>query len=450
MKHYKYLLAFLLGAMVMPVCAQVSNDNEDEVNKIDARFTSQDYVPGQVLVKFKDANRITVRRSQGRFASTSVEKVTAVLQKYGTDEMEQLLPNENPHRQLRRARSYNGDVIQERDLSQLYCLKLSAEHQHETMQMIEELNALDEVEYAEPNYYCYIMGNECIAESYNGNPLVGQQWYLDAYGVTELWAKPIINPERPVIAIIDTGVDTNHPDLKDNCIAGYDFVNNTANVIDDNMHGTHVAGIAAACNNQTGIVGANPLALIMPIKVMDKNGRGNTATILQGVNYAIEHGAKILNLSLGGYGYSKAAADVYRNASLSAIIVAAAGNDGKCIYASHAGSPKHGNQPAPCFPGAFSFVLGVQATTGGELASFSNYDDDGPWFSCEASPNEPEGFNYELKAPGTNILSTVPGGNYQVLQGTSMASPLVAGAISALQMVKQYAASQPNLSRLRL
>ena len=429
----------LLTAFALPLFAQVSNDNEDRVNKIDTRWAKNDYVPGQVLVKFKDANRIQVRRAQGRFTSTSAEKVTAILQKYGTEEMEQLLPNENPNRQLRRSRAFNGEEIQERDLSQLYCMKLSAEHLHETMQIIEELNSLDEVEYAEPNYYCYIMGEGTIADNYGTNPMYSKQWYLDAYGVTELWDKPIINSERPVIAIIDTGVDTTQPDLKENCIAGYDFVNNTDQVKDDNMHGTHVAGIAAAANNGIGVVGANPLALIMPIKVLDKNGRGNTGTILQGVSYAVEHGAKILNLSLGGYGYSKAAADVYRNASLSAVIVAAAGNDGKCIYSSHSGLLKHGIQPDPSFPAAYSFVLGVQATNQkGELASFSNYDDDGPLFSCEASLEEPDGFNYELKAPGTEIYSTLPDGGYGELQGTSMASPLAAGAISALMMVKQY------------
>ena len=444
MKHYKYLLAFLLGVMVMPASAQVSNDNEDGVNKIDTRWAQNDYVPGQVLVKFKDVSRVQVRRSQGNLSISDErgvisDKLTSLLQKYGTDEMEQLLPHENPNRQMRRARAYNGEDIQERDLSQLYCLKLSAEHQHETMQMIEELNALDAVEYAEPNYYCYIMGSYIGGEGVSANPLLDSQWYLSAYGVKELWDQPIVDSERPVIAIIDTGVDTEHPDLKDNCIAGYDFVNNTANVKDDNMHGTHVAGIAAACNNETGIVGANPLALIMPVKVLDKNGRGNTATILQGVNYAVEHGAKILNLSLGGYGYSKAAADVYRNASLSAVIVAAAGNDGKCIYASHTGLVKHGIRPEPAFPAAYSFVLGVQATDRyGNLTPFSNYDDDGPLFSCEASLEEPEGFNYELKAPGKDILSTLPGGKYGELDGTSMASPLAAGAISALMMVKQY------------
>ena len=436
-KKYLSIALFMIGTL--PMSSQVSSDNEDGVNKIEVRYSQQDFVPGQVLMKFKDSNRVRVRQADGRFSSVSLDHVSAVLEKHGVEQMEQLLPNENPNRKFARARSFNGDIIEERDLSQLYLLKLSDDHQQETMQIVNELNAIDEVEYAEPNYRAYMMGESYIADSYGTNFMYNQQWYLDAYGVTDLWNKPIINPERPVIAIIDTGVDTTHPDLKDNCIEGYDFVNDTPNVIDDNMHGTHVAGIAAACDNETGIVGANPKALIMPVKVLNSSGAGDNATVLRGVTYAVEHGAKILNLSLGGYGYSKAAADVYRNASLKAVIVAAAGNDGKCLYSSHTGLQKHGTQPAPSFPGAYSFVLGVQATNReGKLASFSNYDDDGPLFSCESSIDEPDGFNYELKAPGIEILSTLPNGNYGELQGTSMASPLVAGAISALMMVKKY------------
>ena len=383
----------------VPVFSQMSNDNEDGVNKIDARFAHHDFVPGQVLVKFNDTNRVRVRSAQGKFVSTNADKLTNVLLKYGTDEMEQLLPNENPNRKLARGKAFNGETIQERDLSQLYCLKLSANHQHETIQMVEELNALDEVEYAEPNFKVYAMvDDKYIAATYHSNPMVDQQWYLGSYGVKELWDEPVVNKERPVIAIIDTGVDTTHPDLKDNIVAGYDFVNNTPDVIDDNKHGTHVAGIAAACNNGIGIIGANPKAQIMPVKVLDKNGSGDNATVLRGVAYAVECGANILNLSLGHYGYSKAEADVFRNASLNTLIVAAAGNDGRCIYSTHSGLVKHGIQPGPSFPAAYSFVLGAQATDRyGALASFSNYDDDGPLFSCESSLDEPDGFNYELK-----------------------------------------------------
>jgi len=462
MKKNIYIIGIaLLTAWTLPAFSQVSNDNEDEVNKIDTRFASQDFVPGQVLVKFKDENRIQIRRAQGQFASTNVGKVTEVMQKYGVSEMEQLLPNEKPNRQLRRAKAYNGDVIQEHDLSQLYCVTLSAEHQHETMQVVEELKELDEVEFAEPNYRIYMMADTHIADDYSGNPMEGQQWYLDAYGVKELWNKPIINKERPVIAILDTGVDLTHPDLKDNLwtntieeygtkdndndgngfkndVHGWDFVNNSPNIRDNNMHGTHVAGIAAAANNGIGIIGANPQALIMPITVLQSDGAGDIATIIKGINYAVANGATVLNMSLGTYVNSQALRQALESAYSKTVLVAAAGNDNKCIYESHL--PEHKEpRPQPCFPAAYSFVLGVQATVnGGGLASYSNYDDDGPLFSCESSFFDPDGFNYELKVPGSKILSTIPGGSYKQLNGTSMAAPLAAGAISALKMVKQY------------
>ena len=462
MNKYIYIIGVLLSTWTLPMFSQVSNDNEDEVNKVDTRFAKNDFVPGQVLVKFKDANRVQIRRSQGQFASTNVDKVTEVMQKYGVSEMEQLLPNEKPNRQLRRAKAYNGDVIQEHDLSQLYCVTLSTEHQHETMQIVDELKGLEEVEFAEPNYRIYMMADTHIADDYSGNPMESQQWYLDSCGVKELWNKPIINKERPIIAILDTGVDLTHPDLKDNLwtnnveafgtkdndndgngfkndVHGWDFVNNTANIRDNNMHGTHVAGIAAASNNGIGIVGANPQALVMPITVLQSDGAGDVATIIKGIDYAIANGATVLNMSLGTYVNSHALRQSLENAYSKAVLVAAAGNDGKCIYFSHSGLPDHPIPPEPCFPAAYSFVLGVQATVkGGSLAPYSNYDDDGAMFSCESTFFNPDGFNYELKVPGSSILSTIPGGSYKKLNGTSMAAPLAAGAISALKMVKQY------------
>jgi len=373
--------------------------------------------------------------------------------------MEQLLPDENPRRAMRRSKAYNGETVQEHDLSQLYLLNMKECSNQETMQMVNDLQALDEVEYAEPNYKLYIMADDNIAADYTANPMVSQQWYLDAYGVKELWNKPIINKTRPVIAIIDTGVDITHPDLKDNIwtnqaeidgrddydndrngfkndIHGWDFINNTPKMRDNNSHGTHVAGIAAAANNGVGIVGANPQALIMPVTVLQSDGIGDNATLIRGIDYAVNNGATVINMSIGTYANSNALRQALENAYQSAVIVAAAGNDNRCIYKSH---PHKTPPPMPCFPAAYSFVLGVQATTpSGSLASFSNYDDDGPLSSCESTVQDPDGFNYELKAPGTQILSSIPGGRYVEYQGTSMASPLVAGAVSVLLMVKQY------------
>jgi hypothetical protein len=449
----------LLCATVLPSFAQVSNDNEDGVVKMNSNHSRYDYVKGQVLVKFSDKQTVKVNRSRG-VVSTNVSQITKVLQKYGVGEMDQLLPQAKATFKARSAKAFNGETIKEHDLSQLYEVKLSAERAHETMQLVKDLQTLEEVEFAEPNYRLYALEDATIDGLSGGNPYATSQWYLEAYGVTSLWNKRIVNPARPVIAILDTGVEITHPDLTDNIwtnagevmgekgydndnngfnndLHGWDFINNTPNIRDFNMHGTHVAGIAAASNNGIGIMGANPKALIMPVTVMQSDGSGDVATIIQGINYAVDNGATILNMSLGTYANSRALRQALENAYQKAVIVAAAGNDGKCINSPHHPTPCYG--AAPMFPAAYSFVLGVQATTKtGALAGFSNYDDDGNTFSSVTTLQDPDGFNYELKAPGTEILSTIPGGKYKVLQGTSMAAPLVAGAISTLTMVKDY------------
>lgn len=452
-------MALLLGTMALPASAQVSNDNEDGVYKTDSRMRSEDFVPGQVLVKFKDSSPVNVRRAKGKFQSADRNTVDAVLQQFGVEDMEKLLPNEKPGRKMRKAKAFNGTIIVERDLSQLYLVKLSKEKVMQTRELVDELGKLSEVEYAEPNYKAYIMGEPAggtICADPSANPLYSQQWGIGNMAIDQLWTKPVVNSQRPVIAIIDTGVDVTHPDLVDNIwtnqreaegeegydndnngfkndVHGWDFINNTGNIRDYNSHGTHVAGIAAAADNGVGIIGANPRALIMPVSVMQSDGSGDIATIIKGINYAVQNGATVLNMSFGTYTNSKALRQALEQAYQSAVLVAAAGNDGRPIY------PECGPTIGPMFPAAYSFVLGVQATTqSGALAGFSNFDCDGPNFSAEKDTYGDDGYNYEMSAPGAGILSTVPNGNYKQYNGTSMAAPLVAGGISALQMVKEY------------
>ena len=466
MKTNRLLLGLaLLVAGALPTLAQVSNDNEDGVYKIDEHAGRNGFVPGQVLVKFKDETSVNVNKARGMFRSVDNSAVNAVLKEFNVEKMDKLLPGAKSLKSRRMTRAFSGEMVEEHDLSQLYLVETDEAHAPQTMQLVDKLKELDEVEYAEPNYKVYITDAN-IAGSFGGNPFTNQQWYLDDYGVKQLWNKPIINPKRPVIAILDTGVDMTHPDLAPNLwtntaeaegeadydndgngfkgdVHGWDFINNTPNVKDFNMHGTHVAGIAAAANNGIGIIGANPMALIMPISVLQSDGTGDVATIVKGIDYAVKMGADVLNLSLGTYFNSRALRQALEKAYQTAVIVAAAGNDATCINTPHHPRPCYG--AAPMFPAAYSFVLGVQATQkelniirGDYLASFSNYDDDGNTFSLVTTIQDPDGFNYELSAPGTNMLSTIPGGKYKVLQGTSMAAPLVAGAISALKMVKQY------------
>lgn len=291
------------------------------------------------------------------------------------------------------------------------------------------------------------------------DPLFGQQWGLQTMKLPQLWQQPIITQKRPIIAILDTGVDIDHPDLKANIwtntkesegaedydddgngfkddLHGWDFVNQTGRIGDWNGHGTHCAGIAAAVGgNGIGIVGANPDALIMPVTVMQSDGTGDVATIIKGIDYAVASGADIISMSFGSYGESKAEEQALGRAYQKAVLVAAAGNDGKCLNHKHL---KEGqDKPMPMYPASYTFVLGVQAMNSeGNITYWSNYDDNGPTYT---EWGEDKLYNYELLAPGANIESTYPGGNYKSLNGTSMATPMVAGALSRLIQSKEYA-----------
>lgn len=431
----------LLSVVTLPLQAQVSNNNEDEVYKTSQRHSSYDFVPGEVIVKFKDTSTAKISRARGQFTSVGISDVDAVLQEFGVEQMEPLLPKENSDRTLGKSRALNGEEVNDHNLSQLCIIKMkkSAQSRGEDMAkttlLAKRLEEQAEVEYAEPNYRAYIMGEEVISSNPAQNPSYSLQWGIKSMKINELWTKPILNEKRPVIAILDTGVDTTHPDLKDNITAGYDFINETSEVRDYNAHGTHVAGIAAAADNGVGIIGANPKALIMPVTVMQSDGTGDVATIIKGIDYAAQNGATVINMSLGTYSNSKALRQACERAYQKCVIVAAAGNEGSPIMRDC--NPE--SYVGVMYPAAYSFVLGVQATdSNGSLAGFSNYDCDGPFFSAVKDTYGDEGCNYELSAPGVDILSTVPNGGYKQFNGTSMAAPLVAGAISVLQMVKQY------------
>ena len=454
----RIIFSLFLGVMAMPTFSQVSNDNEDEVNKVDQR-SAHDYVPGQVLVKMKDGSPANVQRVKGKFKSAGIGQLDAVLREFGVEGMEQLLPHEKPGRTLRKAKAFNGDVIQERDLSQLYLLQMNAEKAMETQQLIERLSALPEVEFAEPNYKAYITAD---ANSFGYEPLFSQLWGLSAINMPQLWGVNMISQKRPVIAILDTGIDIAHPDLAANVwtnaaeaegeegydndnngfkndIHGWDFINQTGTIRDFNGHGTHCAGIAAAIgDNRLGVVGANPDALIMPITIMQSDGTGDLATIIRGIDYAIAMGADVLSMSIGTYATSLALEQALGRAYQNAILVAAAGNDAYCLNHGH---PEKGQiAPMPMFPAAYNFVLGVQASAAsGAMAGFSNYDDNGAFFT---EWGEDKLYNYELRAPGASIMSIWPGGKYRSLSGTSMACPLVAGALSRLIQCKEIGSKE--------
>ncbi|MBN1451973.1 MAG: peptidase S8 [Anaerolineales bacterium] len=204
------------------------------------------------------------------------------------------------------------------------------------------------------------------------------------------------------IAIVDTGVDYGHLDLAGKLLAGYDFVNGDPNPQDDNGHGTHVAGIAAAAsNNGSGVAGVSWGARILPVKVLDAFGNGTYADTASGIIWAADNGAQVINLSLGGDSPSSVLADAVNYADgQGAILVAAAGNTGI---------------NSVLYPARYPNVLAVAATDNADnRAGFSNY---GP--------------EVDLAAPGVDIYSTWPGG-YGYDSGTSMSAPFVTGLVAIL------------------
>lgn len=248
------------------------------------------------------------------------------------------------------------------------------------------------------------------AQARPNDPLLAEVWGFGE-GVTRpsaIWSRGL-SARGVLIAVIDTGVDPYHPELMGRVRweEGYNFKDSNGDSTDKSGHGTHVAGIlAAAGNNHLGIAGVAWDAEILPVKVMDEKG-GTDFAALAGIKYAVDRGAKVLNLSFSRKADNPnplftMAIDYARRKG--AVVVVAAGNDRGPV-----GLPANS-------PGAIAVSATDQNSRGQEvLASFSNY---GPEIA--------------LSAPGANILSTIPGRRYKVMSGTSMAAPFVSGAAAHL------------------
>ena len=224
----------------------------------------------------------------------------------------------------------------------------------------------------------------------------GQQWGLRLAGFPEAWGVTR-GSSRVVAAVVDTGVDATQPELRGALVPGYDFVNGDSDPADDNGHGTSVAGIIGARgNNRAGVAGVCWNCSLMPVKVLDARGVGLDSVIAAGIVWAVDHGARVLNLSLGGPGVSEDLDNAIAYAAAkNAIVVAAAGNNGTTDLN---------------YPAANSLALSVAATNSADRRySWSSY---GSWV--------------QVAAPGCNI-APARGGKDEIFCGTSSATPLVSG-----------------------
>ena len=261
--------------------------------------------------------------------------------------------------------------------------------------LIKIYNKLEEVEYAEPNHM--------LKAFYTPNdPFFAYQYGPQKVQAPDAWDVTTSNGNIK-IAIIDTGVQLNHPELAIKLWPGYNFVEGNLTPNDGNGHGTHVAGIAGALTeNSLGIAGIAPSASIIPVRALDNSGNGTLSNIANAITYSTNAGAKVINLSLGSSQGSITLENAINHAwNQGVVIVAAAGNEASNTLT---------------YPAAYQNVIAVASTDiNDQKSDFSNY---GTWV--------------EVSAPGSTILSTYTGSYYAYLSGTSMACPHVAGLAALL------------------
>lgn len=284
-----------------------------------------------------------------------------------------------------------------------------------TQAVLNTLNGDPSVEYAEPNFIytitdegdtraaamtkqAYIPLTMNITRYIPNDPSRGSQYAWDKIGAYDGW-NLTRGSASVVIAVVDTGVQLDHPDLAAKLVPGYDFIDNDAAPIDGHGHGTHVAGSAAAItNNGIGGAGTCPECRVMPVRVLNNSGSGTLTGVANGIIFAANNGAQVINLSLGGSGNSTLESAVNYAWSRGSLLACAAGNDAT-------------SDTTYAYPGAYTNCLAVGAT---------DSDDDDAYYSNW-------GLWVDIAAPGSDIFSTWIGSSYNTINGTSMATPHVAG-----------------------
>ena len=392
------------------------------------------YVPDVVILEVKQGVSLTGEASGsiGRQYATNSSLLDSSLSSLGTSSVTPLLTGGQ-------AKSLLGSSDVTSPLTRIYKIRLKPAS--DVNVVVAELSTNPDVVFAEPDYIAYpadvtdldyVPTSSQLLPPFIANqltfddPLYGQQWGLAKINIEGAWNATYGAP-TVAIAVIDSGVDRTHVDLAANLwvnpgeiagngvdddsngliddVNGWNFVSGNNDVWDDNGHGTLVAGVAAAIGgNGQGIVGVCPQCKIMPVKAMQASGAANYSDIAAGILYAAEKGAKVINLSLGGYANSntlKNAIDAAVN-TYGVVVVAGSGND---------------NLNQAFYPAAYDNVLAVAGTAENDAKlNFSNY---AAWV--------------DVSAPAVNIRTTALGGDWANGSGTSVAAPFAAGLAGLLR-----------------
>ena len=255
------------------------------------------------------------------------------------------------------------------------------------------------VDYVEPDVE--VVGD--LAPNDPAFAVASQVYGQEMVEAPRAWDMSTGSPDT-IIAILDSGINPDHPEFAGKLLPGYDAINDDDEPTDDHGHGTHVSGIAAAAlNNEQGSAGICPQCRILPVKVLDSGNKGTWGTVAAGIYFAVDHGARVINLSLGATVSSHTLEDAVAYAEAhDVIVVASSGNAASST---------------PYYPAALPYVVAVGATN----------DLDTLWILSNT------GDHIDLTAPGYRIYSTYynldANGGYTTMSGTSMASPFVTGLI---------------------
>lgn len=389
-------------------------------------------------------DRILVKLDSTKYSTNSVNANISSFKNNGIIKLEKVFPDKSKGKFKTSSKSGSKTTAE--------WYKASVKEGTDILKAVEALSKVPGVVSAEPDYIRSL--SDLGIPDNSTDEQMAEQWYLNKLGVKEAWSylqSQGINPggsRDVVVAVIDTGVDYNHPDLVGNIwtntgeipgngidddsngfvddihganTVGDSYSGESGNPMDDNGHGTHVAGIIAAQgNNNFGGTGIAFNVQIMPIKAAQSSGVLTSSDIAQAIYYAADKGADVINMSFGGYGRSVVEEDALQVAYGISVLIAAAGNNGR---------PNETIKMIPgipMYPAAYPWVVGVMAempapaANGDNLAGFSNWD---AYYQ--------NSLEYEVMAPGVDIFSTMPNSSYAKWDGTSMAAPVVAG-IAAL------------------
>ncbi|SCZ06532.1 S8 family serine peptidase [Alkaliphilus peptidifermentans] len=383
MKKYLSIITVLLMIMSM-----FSFSFADEATHISYSNT-QEYVEGQLIISL-EGDSYSIQKTDDLLAESLQDNGFAVVDYFlnlGQENSVQAMSNEFKELALK-------------TMGEVYLVEYSKDYAS-IDDAISELKTLLtknglSVKYIEPNYTVHVLDDDVSINMHNN-----QRWHYEMINAPQAW-NITTGSSNVRMAVLDTGIDHNHVSLSNlvNTSLGRSYVGGTT--MDRHGHGTHVAGTIASYGVVSGVM---KNATLIPVKVLGDDGSGSMYGIQQGILYAASINSDVINMSLGGGGYSQSVNDACQTAvNNGTIVVAASGNDGKATIS---------------YPAAYSSVIAVGSVTSSRTrSSFSNY-----------------GTGLDLVAPGSNIYSTYPNNQYRTFSGTSMASPHVAGVAGLLRSV---------------